>query len=319
MKILMYDCEMGRFSGVIKRIWEKQGHEVEMIRYYDPAHDEDHDVIWFEWSDSSSNLYSTRKFPKDGGGYNPLPELSGKTKTACRIIDIDMWAGNPGGTDWKNIQNAIFIAPHIQKIAEERFPQLKDTKVSMVKLGVELDKFPFVDKKERGKRIAWVGKDEPIKGIDRAVKLLIALNRRDKDWTLHCRIGEWGPSSYFSYYYRDLIRREGIEDKVEFITEPLEDMKPFYADKDYLLNTGLKEAFSYATAEGMATGLKPIIHRFYGADGIWPSKYIYTLDEEAIDMFLNDDYDRKEYRDYAEKELDAERMVKAYNDIVGIS
>jgi hypothetical protein len=35
-------------------------------------------------------------------------------------------------------------------------------------------------------------------------------------------------------------------------------------------------------------------------------------------MFLSDEFNRKEYREYAEKELDVKRMMEQYNNQLGI-
>ena len=71
----------------------------------------------------------------------------------------------------------------------------------------------------------------------------------------------------------------------------------FLEGKNYLLHASHKEAFSAATAEAMAKGIKPVPHRFFGADDIWPGLTWDSIDQ-AIEMITNDTYDSQSYRQY---------------------
>jgi len=76
-----------------------------------------------------------------------------------------------------------------------------------------------------------------------------------------------------------------------------ETVDKFLEGKNYLLHASHKEAFSYATGEAMAKGIKPVLHRFYGADGLWPGITWDTIDQ-AIEMITEDRYDSASYRQY---------------------
>ena len=92
-------------------------------------------------------------------------------------------------------------------------------------------------------------------------------------------------------------------------------MEAFYQRMDYILVTSHKEAFSYAAAEGMATGLKPVINNFFGSNDIWPDKYRFSSIHEAVEMIGEGSYEPEEYRAYIEQNYDAERMFKQYDEL----
>ena len=92
---------------------------------------------------------------------------------------------------------------------------------------------------------------------------------------------------------------EHNELNIEFTNILLDDgtVDHWLEDKDYLLHGSHKEGFSYATAEAMAKGIRPIIHRFYGADDLWPGMTWNGIDE-AVEMITDGDYDSDSYRQY---------------------
>ena len=66
-------------------------------------------------------------------------------------------------------------------------------------------------------------------------------------------------------YWDSLISKNKL--KVHF-EEDIPDMNAWWEDKDFALITSGKEAFSYVAGEAMMKGIKPIIHRFFGADEV---------------------------------------------------
>jgi hypothetical protein len=90
----------------------------------------------------------------------------------------------------------------------------------------------------------------------------------------------------------------------------------FLEDKNYLLHASHKEGFSYATAEAMAKGIKPIIHRFYGADDLWPNMTWDSIDQ-AIEMITNKEYNSASYRQYLINQgYTLPQMMEAFNKVI---
>ena len=84
---------------------------------------------------------------------------------------------------------------------------------------------------------------------------------------------------------------------------------------DYILVTSHKEAFSYAAAEGMATGAKPILNNWFGSE--WLDEYKFNSIHEAVELIVGGDYNPSEYRQYIEANHDAERMFREYDELFG--
>ncbi len=102
-----------------------------------------------------------------------------------------------------------------------------------------------------------------------------------------------------------------------FQTDGPLDVNTWLEDKDFILLTSAKEAFSFAIAEGMLKGIKPLIHRFYHAGDIWDEKYIWDKVSQVKPM-LEGEYNGKEYRDYVLNNYPLDKMLRAYDEIMGI-
>jgi hypothetical protein len=79
----------------------------------------------------------------------------------------------------------------------------------------------------------------------------------------------------------------------------------------------MKEAFSYATAEAMAKGIKPIINNWWGSETIWDEKFIYKDLAEASAMIIGGYNNPEQYRDYIKENYDIQRMFQQYDQLLG--
>jgi len=323
MKIAIFDVENGRFSGYMRDHWTEMGHEVLVQGGYSPDKADWADLIWIEWSDMNIQLAAAQEWFEDPHKrFSRKIKGRKKKKLVNRMIDIDMWAGHGAGVDWKGVDDLVFIAPHIQRLANQRFAHkgIQDVPQHLIKLGVDPDKWTFREKRNQGiKTIGFVGELWENKGIDRAIRILIQARKETNDhWELHLR-GSWPNSNYFYHYNQNMIDANGVRELVKFYEEPVDDMNEWYDGMDYLLCASVKEAFSYVTAEAMCKGIKPLIHRFYGAEAIWPEKYIWSTESEAVRMLLSDEYNPSEYRDHIINNYTLERMLKETDEVCNVS
>ena len=307
MKIVMFDPNCYKFTDDMINYWEAQGHETRKSLYYDPVLVDWADVVWFETCDN--NLYQATN------GDNPEWKLTNfkDKKVICRVIDIEVWSGLHKMVDWALVDETIFIAPHI------RNEVLKDVEVGsnqIVYNGVNLEKFTMRKDPANTKKIAWVAERWYAKGVDLFLQYAATLYKRDPEYKIYA-VGIWADSCANGWYkaYIDQFIRENPMN-VEFI-DHVPDMNEFLEDKSHCILFSKKEAFSYAIAEGMAKGLKPIIHNFYGAKDLWPEKYIWNTIDEAIWMTLDFvNYDPEEYRKHIEDTYPNEKMLSAFDKII---
>jgi len=292
MKIVIFDPYKGKFTTEMQKWWESNGHEVKRDTYYDPKLIPWGDIIYFETCDNNLKMamYPDKNDPEFEGWDMHDMDLTGK-RIVVRPIDIEVWQGHQHNVDWNLVNDVIFIAPHIQEVAN-RFEGLRDSaaRQHVIPCAVDLDKYTF-KKREAGKKVGIVAEVWESKGVD--LILQIALQLKDRGYEFHW-VGKHQDYEWDKAYTYDFIKRNNLPitfyDWVDSIDEFLE-------DKNYLLHASKKEAFSYATAEAMAKGIKPVVHHFYGADDLWPGMTWDSIDE-AVEMLTNDVYDSESYRQY---------------------
>lgn len=313
MHIAVFDPYMPKFTNDMMDWWQAAGHEVRRDRYYDPALVDWADVIWFETCDHNLEVAS-RGLPDHPDWPLSQRNMVGK-KVIVRVIDIEAWYGHHLNADWNMIDDVIFMAPHIKELVEKDidFAQT-NTRTHVIPCGVNLDKFPLMYNRPIGKKIAWVCEKWPTKGIDFALQIMAML---PGDYELHA-LGRWNDRyAWEKAYQEDFIERN----KIQFYDyEWVDNVPAFLADKDFILSCSKKEAFGYSIAEGMAMGLVPVIHRFYGCDPIWDIGVWDTVDEavERIKRAAKHDNLRNFFRLYLEERgYTVPAMMKRFDEVIG--
>lgn len=313
MKIAIFDPYLPKFTDDMVFWWQQKGHEVRRERYYNPELTRWADVVWFETCDNNFHTASTGQTGPDlqpDWAFKDL-DLTGK-KIIIRVIDIEAWYGHHMNGDWNYIDDVIFMAPHIKDLVERDIDfSVHNTRTHIVPCGVNLDRYTFTEK-PMGKKIAWICEKWPTKGIDYALQIMAEL---PADYELHT-IGGWNDRySWEQAYQEDFIERL----KINFYDyDFVPDVNEWLEDKDYILSCSKKEAFGYNIAEGMAKGLVPIIHRFYGAENIWTLNTWDTI-EQAVDLIKGTQtgVDRWGYRQHLiEKGYTLDAMMEAFDAII---
>jgi len=299
MKIAIIDECNGRFTNEIKAHWEKS-HEVRFDKYLDPKLVLWADTTFFDWAGNNSQRASD---PNDSF-WKEVPQPKDKN-IILRIHDVDAWVGQHRGIQWEWINHLVFVAKHIQDKVLSEIEVPESTKVHLIKHGINPEKFTFREK-PLGKKIAWIGHCNQAKNLPLALQVFAA----NPDYSLHIVGSELG--SWQKAYVFDFIKRNNLDVHYQ---EHVEDINEFLEDKDFFLLTSMKEAWSYVTAEAALKGIKPLIHHFFGASGVWPEKYLWDKVSEVRPM-LENDYNSQEYKNYIETNYSFERMIKEYDEIL---
>jgi len=284
--------------GDLKAHWEAQGHEVIRDRYFDPVKVDWADVSFFEFCTVGTQRASD---PNDELWKN-IPQPLDKN-IIVRAHDIDIWTGQTSIVKWNWVNNLVFVADHMKKECL-RGIKIENTKVHMIPHGINTEKYTFRDK-PRGNKIAWVGNINWPKNLSMALQVLL----ENPEYELHV-VG--GPYNMWHRAYIDgLVRRNNLK---FFYTDRVEDMNQFMEDKDFILVTSMKEAFSFVTGEAMSKGIKPLINHFYGAEDIWDPKYLFDKVSEVKEMLK--DSNPIEYRNFIEARYPLNKMLSAYDSII---
>ena len=289
--------------------WESQGDQVEYQPYYNPDLVRWADVVWFDTADN--NMIQANKTAIESDRIKNM-DLTGK-KIVVRPIDIEVWAGIYKGIDWTGVTDIIFPSKHIKEMMIPSIPiNIKQHDISH---GVNTDTFTFRNK-PHGKNIAWVTRRWSAKGKEFALEIAVLLKRIDPEYKIYA-LGVDDYCSWESAYFEYFIRENQIDNIIW--EEHTDDMNAWLEDKDFALCCSKKETFSYAIAEGMAKGLKPLIHNFLGAKDIWDSKYIWNTTNDCVKMILSDDFNPQEYKNYIDKHYTLNGMMERINNELGIN
>lgn len=322
-KIALFDPYLPKFTDGMVKWWTSHGHEVKTSRYYDPSLAEWADVIWFDTTDNNiaSGTNPGQAILADDANYKPwdLHDMDlGNKKIICRPIDIEVWQGHYMAAKWDIVDDVIFIAPHIRNLVDpDSLPDKNpDLKIHTVPCAVDLDKWTF---KERGpgKDIAVVSEKWSSKGTHEILQVLLKLKQIDNSYKIHW-LGQRSDSPWEFAWFDEFVEHHKLNIEFTNILQDGATVDEFLEGKNYLLHGSIKEGFCYAIAEAMAKGIKPVPHRFYGADDIWPGLTWNTIDE-AIEMITEDRYDSASYRQYLiDHGYDLDSMMQKFNKIIGV-
>jgi glycosyltransferase involved in cell wall biosynthesis len=318
-KILLLDPYNGKFTTDMQNHWLASGHEVQRHTYYHPQlANEWADVIYFFTCDN--NLLSATNpgsaLLADDSNYHPWAlhqmDLTNK-RIIVHPVDIEVWQGHHAYDNmWNIVDDVIFPAPHIQDIfnADSR-TQGHKFKQHVIPFGVNLDRWTFKER-QKGFNIGVVSELWETKGVDLALQIAMKLKEIDPRYQIHWR----GPNQMYHWgkaYFDDLAKDLPITHEVDFV----EDLNEWWEDKNYVLHCGQKETYTYAVAEAMSKGIKPVFHRYFGAEATWPG-LTWTSIDEAVNLITEDKYDSSSYRQYLiDHQLTLPQMMAEIDKIIG--
>ena len=322
MKIAMYDPYNGKFTNDMVEWWINHGYEVKRETYYNPDLVDWADVVWFDTCDnnllSATNPDSALKDQwayETKHGYWDMHDIDlSQKKIIVRPIDIEVWQGAHAHDNmWPLVNDVIFIAPHIQNIfnADSR-TQGHTFKQHVIPCGVDLDKWTFKERSD-GFNIGIVSELWESKGVDLVLQIALKLKQIDSryniEWVGKQQMYHWGKA-----YFDDFIKRNDLS--IKYSNDFVENLDEWWENKNYVLHCSEKEAYSYAVAEAMAKGIKPIFHHYYGAEATWPGITWDSIDE-AIDLITEQKYDSASYRQYLiDHRLDLESMMISIEGVI---
>jgi ADP-heptose:LPS heptosyltransferase/tetratricopeptide (TPR) repeat protein/SAM-dependent methyltransferase len=239
------------------------------------------DISWFEWC--TEYAAEASKLPK-----------------VCRnVVRLHRWEAYSDfvqNVSWDNIDMLITVGnSFVTKALRQQVPNLDSrTRVVTIPNSVNLEKFNLIERK-RGKNIACVGylnmRKNPmfllqcmqkLHYIDTGYKLFFAGNFQD---------------AMLEQYVRHMADQLGLKDVVVFEGWQ-DDISKWLEDKHYIVSTSIGESQGMGLLEGMARGLKPVIHHFPGAEEIFPSEFLFNISEDFCGQILSDSYEPPRYREF---------------------
>ncbi len=259
------------------------------------------DIIWFEWADVLA--VSLTNHPKG---------ILNDKHVICRLHSGESFTNLPKQINWNVIDNVIFVAEHIREINELLTPVIKNATMSIIPNAINLDKWKF-STMENGFNIAYVGSINYKKGSILLPHLLKALYNKDNRYVLHIA-GEIQDPRY-SFYFKQMIEDMGLSNNF-IMYGKVDNIDTWLENKNYIISASLLESQQLGICEAMAKGIKPVIHNFVGAKGVYPEKYIWNSIPDFVRLVQEEDYNSIEYRDFIADTFSLEKQLCAIENVI---
>ncbi len=290
--------------GVIKK-WEEAGHEVVRDMYYD--------INKINWCDIVYGEYI------QGGVVEAVNDENNTKPTVVRGIDIDLYFGHYMGLDFDRCKALLFINDYIREWSLQKYfgakGKMPQCPVKTVKLGTDLNDWLFRKREKGGKTIGWLNEFYSGKGVQLLAQVIYETVKKDS--SVRFEVVGNTTEVWLEKYFEEFLKRNKLEGNVNRI-QSVASVDKWMDKLDYILSTGMKECMSLPLIEAMAKGIKPVIHSWWGADQLYPPKFVYDSAEQASCMFFDEEYNSEEYRDFVDKNYNLDTQVKQLNEIMGI-
>ena len=259
------------------------------------------DISWFEWCTNLAVIGS--KLPK-------------VCKNIIRLHRYEAYEQWPQQINWANVDILITVGNDFVKDAVARsVPQFGSRtrlwQTVTIPNGVDLEKFPFTDRK-RGKNIAFLANLRMVKNPAFVLQCMQKLHYIDPAYCLF--FGGIFQDGALEQYLRYMVDALDLRDVV-FFDGWQEDVGSWLEDKHYIVSTSIIESQGMGLLEGMACGLKPVIHNFPGADQIFLSEFLFNIAEQFCQQILSDNYEPKRYRRFVEENYSLQNQLNKINDV----
>jgi len=263
------------------------------------------DIAFFEWATEQVVIATNLPQPPRGG-----------CKIVVRLHKYEAYLPTLRQIRWENVDDLITVGN--SAVREQLLSQVPDlerlTRVHVIPNGVDIARFPFVDK-PRGKNLVAVASIRWVKNYPMLLQCFHTLLQRDPDYKLFFA-GGWADDT-LQQYLRHMVRELGLSDAVRFDGHiEQQDMPAYLADKHYLVLSSLIEGHNCSLLEGMAMGLKPVVHAFPGAAGQYPAEFLWRTQADFCRMVADDACNPRDYRAYIEDGFTVERQLKSVDALL---
>ena len=260
------------------------------------------DVVWLEWANELAAAVTQR-----------FPALRSK-RVLVRLHRYETFTSMPSDIRWDVVDKLIFVSEHMEELFADRFPDVSvDTTV--IHNGVDLDRFGLRTDADGEGDIAFAAHLNHRKNLPLLVQIAARLAAEDPERRIRVA-GDWQHPVLRHYMEHvtansragQVIRHEGWVD----------DMSDWLPESTYLLSTSMHESFGYSICEGMACGLKPVIHDFPGAREFYAGEFLFTTVDEAVRMLRARPRRAGVYRKYVARKFPRRRQIAAVRRTLGL-
>lgn len=238
------------------------------------------DIVWLEWANQMA-VHVTNK----------IPQIKDKN-VICRLHGYEVFTDMPTHINWSVVDRLIFVAKHKQEIFNKKF-KIQSLQQTILRNGVNINKFTIAENKKNTKRLVLLGHINFRKGLPLLLQFYHELLKHDPEYYLYIR-GEF-QDHRLEIATHTMIRELSLTGKLEFV-DWVDDLNSWLADKSHILSFSLEESFHYAIGNGMAAGMKPVIHAWNESRDIWPQEFIFNDLDGFLRQVMDQKYEPERYR-----------------------
>ena len=236
----------------------------------------------------------------------------GKTVVSLRRSDIcGDWVT---AVRWENVDILMQLGSiAVEEALTEHVPDIRNrTRLVVLGLGVNLDRFAF-RQRPAGKHLACMGPLSLETNPAFLLQCMQKLHYIDPEYRLSFA-GRF-ESPVLEQYLRHMVDTLGLTGVVSFAPSPF-DPNAWLADKHFIVSGGMGESQTQMLLQGMAAGLKPVIHNFPGAQALFPTDGLFNIAEEFCEQIVNRPYTPAAYRRFVEQRYPMVRQVAQVHGIL---
>jgi len=260
------------------------------------------DIIWLEWANAAAII-----------GTQILAQLP-KKRVLCRLHSYEVFIPEPQQILWEHVDDLIYVAPHIKKIAEQNFGShiKKAKRTHILPNGIDLNRFKLNTKKP-GKNVAFLGQVNFKKGPMLLMQAALALVEADPK--IHVYIGGDFAQPRYKLYFDEMMKDCKQRHRIH-IEGRIHDVPKWLKKMDFILCTSVLEGHPVGIMESMACGLTPLIHTFYGAKGLYPEKYLWRSIDDLVEMVKAGPHPPEENRAFIEDGFQLSQQIEGIREII---
>jgi len=257
------------------------------------------DISWFEWCTDLAVIGSNG------------PKVC---ETVIRLHRYEAYTELPSRVNWRNVDVLITVGNSFvqQALLNTVGPISPPTSIVTIPNGVDLEAMRFVNR-PRGKNIAFIGNLRMVKNPGLLLQCMHRLHSLDSEYRLF--VAGVFQDGALEQYVHHIAKELGLTEAVLF--EGWQgDISHWLADKHYIVSSSAIESQGMGILQGMACGLKPVIHNFPGACEIYPEEFLFNTPAQFCEQILSGAYEPERYRQFVEQSYSQRQQLAKINELV---
>jgi len=257
------------------------------------------DVAWFEWC--GSQVLAASHMPKS-------------CRMICRLHGQEVFLPWPAKVNWANIDLLVTSGnANVLRCLRRQVPGLqRHTRTITIPCGVNVEAFEPVPPK-RGKQLACLSRLDYLENFPLVLQCFCKLHSIDEEFRLFLA-GPAQQNGMLREYMDAMVGELDLTGAVVFDGSPAS-RGDWFQDKHYIVSCSVHEGHPVHVLEGMACGLKPVVHAWPGCRDFFPQPYLFRTVDEFCQRILEPSWQPQAYRDFVAQRYPLARQLDRVNDL----